>query len=475
MTSLTWIDIVRDQGGTMSEGKFARQLKARDVVALSFGAMIGWSWVAVAGDWIGRGGSLGSMIAFAIGGVAILLIALTYAELASAMPKAGGEHVYTERAMGPGWSFICTWAIILAYVGVCAFESVAIATVAEYFFPGVKTGYLWTIAGYDVYAGSVAIGMGATLLITILNIVGVRPAAIFQAIATLLIVIGGIVLVTGASISGSIDNAEPLFITGFAGIAGVLVMVPGMLVGFDVIPQSAEEIDLPRHQIGRILIISVMAAVLWYILIVYGVSFSIGEEIRASAPITTAAAASAAWHSSWAGDMLVLAGLGGILTSWNAFAIGGSRAIYAVARAGHLPGFLGHIHSKFKTPIYGVVMIGVVSFIAPLFGRQSLIWIIDSTGLAIVFAYGLVAWSFVVLRRKEPQMERPYRVRYGKLVGWGAVAMSFSLGLLYLPGSPSALVWPEEWGILLVWSALGIALYASAKKPAPTAAQSVED
>ena len=75
---------------TTATGRFARVLKNRDVIALSFGAMIGWSWVLMTGFWVQTAGSLGTFIAFAVGGLAIAMIGLTYSELASAMPKAGG-------------------------------------------------------------------------------------------------------------------------------------------------------------------------------------------------------------------------------------------------------------------------------------------------------------------------------------------------------------------------------------------------
>ena len=73
------------------------------------------------GFWVQTAGSIGTLIAFAAGGFAMLLIGLTYSELVSAMPKAGGEHVYTHRALGPNWSFVCTWALLFTYVNVCMF------------------------------------------------------------------------------------------------------------------------------------------------------------------------------------------------------------------------------------------------------------------------------------------------------------------------------------------------------------------
>ena len=80
--------------------KLAKTLMNREVIALACGAMIGWSWVLLTGEWLTRAGTMGTVIAFAVGSGIVLLISLTYAELASAMPKAGGEHHYTHRALG---------------------------------------------------------------------------------------------------------------------------------------------------------------------------------------------------------------------------------------------------------------------------------------------------------------------------------------------------------------------------------------
>ena len=134
-----------------SRTQFLRVLGRREVLALAFGAMIGWSWVVLSGAWISSAGTLGAIVAFLVGGAAILLIGLTYAELASALPFAGGEHVYSKRALGSGASFICTWGIILGYVSVVTFEAVALPTVLDSLMPGLDKVFLWQIAGWDVY------------------------------------------------------------------------------------------------------------------------------------------------------------------------------------------------------------------------------------------------------------------------------------------------------------------------------------
>lgn len=450
-------------GDTKPETNFIRVLGRKEVLALAFGAMIGWSWVVLSGTWISSAGTLGAILAFLLGGAIMLVIGLTYAELASALPFAGGEHVYAHRALGAGASFICTWAIILGYVSVVTFEAVALPTVLDSLIPGLDKVFLWQIAGWDVYLSWVLTGVAGSVLMTILNIRGVSMAALVQSVVVLAILIVGLLFVSGALFTGDIANMQPLMKDGVSGIALVLVMVPFMFVGFDTIPQAAEEIDLPFKDIGAVLMLSVLMAIAWYSLIVLGVGLVMDEAtINTSAVVT--AEANARVYGELGGTVLLIAGLAGIITSWNAFILGGSRAIYALAHAGLLPDFLGRLHPEYHTPKNAIILIGALSIIGPFFGRPVLVWVVDAGGLGIVIAYAMVAWSFLVLRKKEPELERPYKVPFGKLTGSLALVLSIGLGLLYLPGSPSALVWPQEWGIVILWAILGAILYGFSRK-----------
>ena len=163
--------------------------------------------------------------------------------------------------------------------------------------------------------------------------------------------------------------------------------------------------------------------------------------------------------SKMMGNILVLGGVGGILTSWIGFYVGGSRAIYALAKAGMLPAFLGDLHPKHNTPHKAIMLIAVLTTMAPLFGRPALVWLVDAGGLALVIAWFMVAASFLILRKKAPEMERPFLLRGGNVVGWVAVLMSVGICILYMPGMPSALIWPYEWVIVIVWALLGIIFY----------------
>jgi amino acid transporter len=439
--------------------RFVRVLKTRDVIVLAFGAMIGWSWVLMTGFWVETAGSLGTLLAFAAAGGAICLIGLTYSELAAAMPKAGGEHVYTHRGLGKNWSFVCTWALLMAYVNICLFEAVALPTAVEYLFPGIRIGTLWTVLGADVDLGFVLVGAGSAVIVTVVNVLGIKTAARLQTLAVVMIFAAGALLLVGAVSFGSVEYASPWIASPATGILSVLIMVPALLVGFDVIPQSAEEIDLPPARIGYLLVISVALAVAWYGLVSFSVAVSLDRATLKASEMATGDAATALWGHPAAGAALVLGGTAGILTSWNAFVIGASRVLYALAGSGAVPAVFGRLHPRYHTPYVGVVTIGVLSCLAPLFGRTVLVWMINAGSFATVVAYLFVPMAFLALRRNEPDMVRPFRVSHPKLVGYGGVVLAVALLAAYMPGSPSALLWPYEWGMILVWTTIGVLLW----------------
>lgn len=432
-----------------------------DIIALAFGAMVGWGWVVLAGGWVISAGIWGAVLAFLIGGLAVIFIGFAYAELAASMPITGGEHTYTHRALGVHVSFICSWSILFGYLSVVAFEAVALPTVIEYLIPNFNQGLLWNVAGWDVYASWAAVGMLGSILVTWLNIRGMEVSAWFQKLAVAGILFVGTLLILGAILYSPAESTAvqaPAFIGGIGGMMAVIVMVPFMFVGFDVIPQAAEEIDLTRPKIGIFLLVSLVVAVAWYA----GVAWSVGKTLplieAQNSTLATADAMTNAWGGKWAGILLVMGGVLGILSSWNAFLVGGSRLLFAMAKSHMLPGFLAKLHPKYNTPVNAILLIGGLATFAPLFGRQMLVWIVDAGGFGIVIAYTCVGISFLVLRYREPNMVRPFRVPAGKLVGMITIVLSFGLLFLYMPGMPSALT-GIEWVIFLGWTLFGVLLY----------------
>lgn len=455
----------------IKKSEFSKVLSARDVLVIACGAMIGWGWVVSTGDWIGTGGVLGAILGFVVGGLMIFFVGLTYAELTTAMPQCGGEHVFSFKAMGPIGSFICTWAIILGYVGVVCFEACAFPTIITYIFPTFLKGYLYSVAGFDIYASWLVVSIILGILITYVNVRGVKTAAIVQTILTAIIGGVGILLVVASLFSGSSENIMPQLFkeAGSSGmiksVISVAVMTPFFFIGFDVIPQAAEEINVPLKKIGNLLILSVIMTVIFYALVVFAVGFVMtAKDISSSSSgLVTADAMKKAFSSSIMAKVLIIGGMCGIITSWNSFMIGGSRAMYSMAESYMIPKCFAKLHPKHKTPLLALALIGVLSIIAPFFGRKMLVWVVDAGNFACCLAYCMVALSFIILRTKEPNMKRPYKVPHYKIMGALAVLMSGFMVVMYLLPFSSCALSMQEWYMVGGWGILGVVFFVIAK------------
>lgn len=458
------------------ESEFSKVLNTGDVLVVAFGAMIGWGWVVSSGQWITSGGVLGTVLGFIIGGIMIYFVGLCYAELTTAMPKCGGEHVFSYKTFGSIGAYICTWSIILSYIGVVCYEAVSFPTILQYVFPKIARGYLYSVGGFDIYFTWLLIAIGMALLILFLNIIGMKKAARFQKILTCVIAAVGIALVAGAAYSGNVNNLQNQLLVGdtngeiIQNIAKVAIMTPFFLFGFDVIPQAAEEINVPLKKLGKMMILSIIMAVSFYVLVVLAVGYVMNaEQIKTSmlsaTGLVTADAMGVAFNNANMAKVLIIGGLCGIVTSWNSFLIGGSRALYSMSVSYMLPRKFAVLHKKYNTPVNSLLLIGALSVISPFFGRSMLVWIVDAGNFACCFAYCIVSLSFIVLRRKEADMRRPYKVKHYKFVGIVAVIMSGTMSAMYIiPETNCTLVW-QEWIIVGGWILLGIIMaYISKKK-----------
>jgi basic amino acid/polyamine antiporter, APA family len=449
-------------------------LRSHDVIMIAFGAMIGWGWVVSSGQWIKTGGAIGTAIAFCIGGLMIYLVGLTYAELTTAMPKSGGAQNFSYAAFGSIGSFICTWTLALSYIGVVCFEACSFATIMQYVVPDFLQGYLYTVAGYDVYASWVVVAILASILIVYINFLGTKNAAKFQNILTYVIAMVGLLLVAGSAVTGSADNMVSQEFVGtstgeiVSNILKVAIMTPFFLFGFDIVPQAAEEINVPMKRLGKLMMLSIGLAVIFYAMVVLAIGYVMTpiqiDESMAATGMVTADAIAVAFSNVAMTKVLIIGGLCGIVTTWNSFLIGGSRVLFAMSKSHMLPSIFSRIHPKNGTPYISLFFLGVISMIAPFFGRVMLVWIVDAANFACCFAYCIVALSFLVLRKKKPNMERPFRVKSGMLIGSLAALMAGFMGLMYIiPGTSCSLVW-QEWVIVGGWAILGVLLAIRAIK-----------
>lgn len=435
--------------------KLKRTLGRTDVLTLAFGTMVGWGWVVLSGQWIKEAGIIGSIVAFAAGAVLCILVGLTYAELTAALPLAGGEMIFAYRAIGRRFAWFVGWAISFVYIGVAAWEGIAIATAIDYILPIPKVWYLWSVGGYPVFLSWSLLGMIGAIVLVILNYFGIRPAIIFQVMMTSAMFLVGLIFVFGGISFGSPTFFTPLF-TDRQGIVAVLLIVPSMFVGFDVIPQSAEEMNLPLKQISNTFVISILMAACWYFLVILGIGLSAPSEIRDAGIVPSADAMAYCFGSPILGKVMIIGGICGIMTSWNGFLVGSTRIIYAMGRAKMLPPFFGKLHSRYKTPVGAIIFAGSICTLAPLLGRNALVWFVNASAFGSVLSYLVVAIAFLILRKKEPNLLRPFKIKYGISVGIIVVLSSAGFLTLYIPGGPVSQVLSHESIMIAIWGALGI-------------------
>lgn len=440
---------------------FVKALGSVDALFIGFGAMIGFGWVVLTGEWLSGAGTMGAILAFVVGGIIMCFVGTVYSEMVAAMPHAGGEHNYLIRAMGPKVSLFGSWAITGGYISVVMFEAVAVPKTALYLFPNLEHIKLWTIADSDVYLTWALVGTVTAIIIAWINIRGVKLASLVQTFVVSFLIIVAFLLLAGGLTGGEAANAEPLFTGGGAGFIAVVAVVPFLFVGFDVIPQSAEEIKLPPAKIGKLVVVSVFMAIAFYVIIIWMTSLAMPASELATHDLVTADALAAMFNSAFWGKLVIAGGLAGIITSWNAFLMGSSRLMWAMAVAGMIPAWFGKLHPKYRTPVNSIIFIGILSALAPFLGSAALGWIVDAGSPAIVIAYFLVSVGFIILRKREPAMDRPLRIggkgNGGMIIGIISAVLTLALFILYLPITPysAQLAW-QSWAMFGLWLAVGI-------------------
>src|SRR5215467_9962317 len=205
----------------------ARKLRVTDYFTLGWGTMVGVGWLVVMDDWLLRGGPLGAILGYAIGGALLLPIGYVYGQLVAAIPDAAGEVAYTAKVF-PSWiSFATGWMMMLAYLIVCPWEAVAVGRIAGYIFPALNSVEMYRIAGKPVFLPRLIIGLALTGLLTLLNYRGIGLSASFQNWTTFGTIVLFVVFVAFGVSHGTPANFPPLFThSPFVSVLFVMQIVP---------------------------------------------------------------------------------------------------------------------------------------------------------------------------------------------------------------------------------------------------------
>jgi ethanolamine permease len=350
------------------------------------------------------GGTLG--LAIATGFIIILYITFTfsYTELACAIPKAGGVFDYATKGLGKDIGFIAGMAQIIEFVFAPPAIAAAIGAYFHIFFPQVPVTTIAIIA-YILFTG--------------LNIYGVKAAAAFELIITMLAVFE-LLLFAGITLPHfEVKNLQQnAFPHGWSGVWASIPFAIWFFLGLEGVANVAEETIRPQRNVligfGSALLTLVVLCVLTFLssvgvggweAIVYP---SPGAD-PSDSPLPLALSMITG-NSGWMYHLLITIGLMGLVASFHGIILAAGRATFEFGRVRYIPAVMGRVHTRFKTPANALVANMVVGIIALLSGRTGDIIIMSVFGALTLYIISML--SVLALRKKQPSLPRPFKVPF---------------------------------------------------------------
>lgn len=446
----------------------ARQLRATDYFTLGWGTMVGVGWLVIMDDWLLRGGSLGALLGFVIGGALLLPIGWVYGKLVVAMPDAAGEIAYTSAVFSRPISFATGWMMTLAYFIVCPWEAVAVGRIAGYIIPGLDSMELYRIAGRPVYLAHLVVGLTLTALLTVLNYRGIRLSATFQnwtSFGTL----GLFIIFVALGVSrGKPANIQPLFThTPLISILLVIQIVPYFMTGFESVGKAAEEASPNFRSRGffRAIWMAIVIGILFYASIVAAVSFVAPWRQLTGEKFMTAVAFQQALGSRWIVQIILAAALLSLFKCFNGNFVAASRLLFALGRRGMVDSRVGAIHDRYQTPSAAVLCVGLATAACMLLGDAILVPVTEVGSVACAIGWSAACAACLALARTKPAVMSLSAAE--RAVAWFGLAVGIAMALMkvvpLIPGHFTI----YEWLALGIWVALGAAAGSGAWKSGP--------
>lgn len=471
-----------------------RQLNPIHVWAIAFGCIIGWgSFINPGKKFLPNSGVAGTAIAMVLGALVMVIIAFSYAYMVPKYPQAGGEFTFTKMCFGKRAAYVCGWFLVAAYLTNVPMNSTAIGLIVDGLDGSadiLKFGFHYQIAGFDVWLGEILLASAILLLFGILNIIGVKKAGFIQTVLAVLLAVSVFTLVVAALISSRAKgvNMQPIWgfdkkaveaaaVSGEAirsyahtGTKGILSAVlatfaiaPWAFVGFDTIPQAAEEFNFSYKKVSFIMIIAIIFGCFVY-----------------TANNTVAAAVLSNWPDRvMAGDWVLLVaaeellGIFGkvligvavscaVLSGIMGFYLASSRLMYSMSRDGYLPAAFGVIDKKYGTPKNAMIFCIIISLSGPILGREALGWFVDMSAIGASIGYLCTCGASLVTLRRDKDGSRFLHVM--AVIGVVFSVLFMILQLIPIPGLSGVHFGKESYIMLIVWCLIGFVFYIKNRK-----------
>jgi APA family basic amino acid/polyamine antiporter len=468
------IEQLKAEAAATGEHSLKRVLGPFNLVTMGIGAIIGTGIFVLTGQAAAQYTGPAIVLSMVLAGTAAGLAGLCYSEFASTVPIAGSAYTYGYATLGEFVAWIIGWNLILEY-------ALGAATVAVGW-SGHLTSFLHDFAGIALPASIAAapctlvnaagcspeaiINLPAviiTLLVTILVIIGIEESANVNTVivavkiaVVMIVILGGAAFVNRANWVPFVPpNLGTFGDFGWSGVlrgAGVIFFA---YIGFDAVSVAAQEAKNPQRDMPIGILGSLVVCTILYIL-VSGVMVGLvpyREMLGSPAPMVVAIrAAEAASGGSLILRLMTIAveigAIAGLTSVMVVFMIAMPRVLYTIANDGLLPPFAKKIHPKFRTPHITSIMTGVAVSIAA--GLTPVGVLGEMVSIGTLMAFVIVSIGVIFLRYQRPDLERPFKVPFVPFVP----ALSALVSLLLMAGLPGA-----TWVRLLVWTALGVALY----------------
>ncbi|WP_192947164.1 APC family permease [Staphylococcus cohnii] len=447
----------------VDRGDLKQNLSEKFVWAIAYGSCIGWGAFILPGDWIGQSGPIPAAIGIVIGALLMILIAVSYGALVERFPVSGGAFAFSFLGFGRYVSFFSSWFLTFGYICVVALNATAFSLLIKFLLPDVlETGKLYTIAGWDVYITEILI---ASLLLIVFMFIAIKGTSIsgsLQFYFCVAMVITILLLFFGSFFGSnfSLENLQPLANKEKGWLTSIVMIVavaPWAYVGFDNIPQTAEEFDFAPNKTFKLIVYSLLAAAFTYVLMILYTGWLSSSETDLNGQLWLTGAVTSGAFGYIGLAILAIAIIMGIFTGLNGFLMSSSRLLFSMGRSGIMPSVFSKLHNKYKTPYVAIIFLVAITLIAPWLGRTALTWIVDMSSTGVSIAYFITCLSAARLFSYD-KTSNTYGPVYKTFAIIGTIVSFVFLLLLLIPASPAGLSTPS-YIALFGWLIIGLVFF----------------
>ncbi len=459
------------------------------VWAIAFGCIIGWgSFINPGKKFLPNSGVAGTAIAMFFGALVMIIIAFSYAYMVPKFPKAGGEFTFAKECFGKFPAFLCGWFLVAAYLTNVPMNSTAIPLIVEGLFGEAALNWFGTtgyaVAGSNVSVGGIVLAVSVLILFGALNILGVEKAGFVQKVLAALLAFCAVTLFISGLVSAIRNGVSFNPLWGFdksavkelgtyhdsmanqniaSAVLATFAIAPWAFVGFDTIPQVAEEFKFPYQKVMKIMVVAIAFGFFVYTSnnTVCAVALNNWPELCAGGKWVLLIAA----EQLLGGFGKTVVGIGvscAVLSGIMGFYLASSRLMYSMSKESYLPKIFGKIDNKHDTPKNAMIFCIIISLVGPFLGREALGWFVDMSAIGASIGYLFTCLATIHTLKKDKDGRKALMVP--AIIGVLFSSAFMVLQLVPIPGLEGVHFCWQSYVMLGVWIAIGLIFYLKQRK-----------